>query len=191
MNSIKPKMIIDSAQLLGLSYVGVKEDPAGSNSGKEIDKIQNYFGFNKVQYCALFTQYIYAKILYSFNIENPFPKTASSQTLYGWAKNNELTSTNFSELSVGDIVIWRKRKLWQGHVGFVVSVDQKNLMFETIEGNTANSDFGDQRDGDGIYRRIRYMKKSDFVVDAFWLRGFIKIDKLLSAVLEGVELKPL
>lgn len=167
--------LIQSAIQIALSYVGEKEDPAGSNSSQKIDLVQSSFNYNKVQYCALFSQYIYKVSCKLFGIEFPFPGTASSQTLYEWAKKNNCASNNFSELQVGDIIIWRKRKLWQGHVGVVVDVDFMNEVFYTVEGNTSNSDFGSQRDGDGIYKRKRFMKKSDFVVDAFWLRGFIKI----------------
>lgn len=170
--------IIQEAVNLAQSYIGTKEDPKGSNRGVGIDAIQKTFGFKGVQYCALFAQYVYKAITLIYHIPFLMPGTASSQTLYGWAKNNGYACNDFSQIAVGDIVIWRKFKLWQGHVGIVVSVNHEQNYFETVEGNTANSDFGDQRDGDGIYRRKRYMRKQDFVVDAFYLRGFIQMRKV-------------
>ena len=174
------KYIIGTAITLANDYIGVKEEPAGSNRGTAIDAIQKTFGFHAVQYCALFAQYVYKSACLMYKERFPFPGTASSQTLYEWAKKNGYACNDFKQMQAGDIVIWRKRKLWQGHVGIVVSVDQANQCFETVEGNTSNSDFGNQRDGDGIYRRKRYMRQADFVVDAFWLRGFIQVRKVFA-----------
>lgn len=161
-------------------FKGTLEEPKNSNRGKIIDEIQGVFGYKGVQYCGLFAQYCYKLACVGLNIPFPFSGTASSQTLYGEALNKKWAETDFSKLRSGDIVIWRKLKLWQGHVGIVKSVDFAKQQFITIEGNTANSDFGDQRDGGGIYERVRYMKKQDFVVDAFYLRGFISVRKVFN-----------
>lgn len=175
---IKMENIIKIALEYANNFVGTLEEPPNSNRGDTIDKIQKTFGFQGVQYCALFAQYIY-KLAFVFS---PFPGTASSQTLFEWAKKRNYVSTDFSELQAGDIVIWRRRKLWQGHVGVVMQVNPATQSFITVEGNTSNNDYGNQTDGCGIFQRVRYMKKSDFVVDAFWLRGFIQIRKVLADV---------
>ena len=178
MEKIKMEKIIELALTYAHNLVGVVEDPPNSNRGDVIDQIQKMFGLQGVQYCALFAQYVY-KLAFVFS---PFPGTPSSQTLYEWAEKRKYTSTDFSKLQAGDIIIWRRRKLWQGHVGLVTGVDHANEKFMTIEGNTSNTDFGSQTDGGGIYARVRNMKKADFVVDAFWLRGFIQIRKVLADV---------
>jgi len=170
------EQIIKTALQYAKNFVGTLEEPPNSNHGDTIDKLQKAMGYNGVQYCALFAQYIY-KLAYNLI---PFPNTASSQTLYQWAEKKKYVSTDFNEMQVGDIVIWRKLKLWQGHVGVVTDIDFAHQMFTTIEGNTSNSDFGDQRDGGGIFQRIRYMRKQDFTVDTFYLRGFIQIRKVLA-----------
>lgn len=167
------------------TYVGVKE--TGSNRGDKIDEIEKMFGLLGQPYCAMFVLYCIAKAYPRADII----KTASSQTLYAWADKKKFTYSDPKLLSPGDIVIWRKFKLWQGHVGLVTSalktvnlsvsgqVEVVSPQFTTIEGNTANSDFGNQREGDGIYKRIRYAKKLDFAVDNFYLRGFISLTSLL------------
>lgn len=165
-----------------IKYCGETENPKNSNRGEIIDKIQNEFGYFGVAYCVLFVLYVYKKTLQEFGIKNPLLNTASSQTLYEWAKNKGLIETDFSKLGVGDIVIWRKFKLWQGHAGIVISVNQTNKTFLTVEGNTSNNDFGEQREGGGIYQRIRYMRKADFVVDAFYLRGFIPAERIIPKI---------
>lgn len=171
-------MIIVKALEWANHFVGTKEDPPDSNRGKIIDEIQSSLGYKGVQYCAIFAQYCYKRACSALNIPYPFPNTASSQTLFEWAKKAGFAETDFANLRSGDIVIWRKLKLWQGHVGIVTGVDFAKQQFLTVEGNTSNNDFGDQRDGGGIYSRVRYMKKQDFVVDAFYLRGFINVRKV-------------
>jgi hypothetical protein len=162
--------------------VNTLEVPKDSNRGLVIDDIQKTFGYKGVQYCGLFAQYCYKRACVALNIPFPFSGTASSQTLFGEALNKKWVETDFSKLQSGDIVIWRKFKLWQGHVGLVKSVDHAKGLFITIEGNTSNSDKGSQRDGGGIFQRVRYMKKQDFVVDAFYLRGFISVRKVFGKV---------
>jgi hypothetical protein len=168
-----------------IKYCGVLENPKNSNRGEVIDVIQKEFGFKGIPYCVLFVLYIYKKTLEEFGVELPLLITPSSQTLFNWAKNKGLLETDFSKLGAGDIVIWRKFKLWQGHAGIVISVNHSEKSFLTVEGNTSaeniskNSDFVDQREGGGIFRRKRYMRKADFAVDAFYLRGFIPADRII------------
>ncbi len=159
---------------------GTLEVPKDSNRGLVIDDIQKTFGYKGVQYCALFAQYCYKRACTALNIPFPFSGTASSQTLYQEALKKNWIETDFSKLQSGDIVIWRKFTTWSGHVGIVVEVDSPNKCFYSIEGNTQNSDLGDQRDGGGIFKRKRYMRKLDFSVDNFYLRGFISVRKVFT-----------
>lgn len=175
-----------------IKYCGILENPKNSNRGEVIDIIQKEFGFEGIPYCVLFVLYIYKKTLEEFGIKLPLLVTPSSQTLFNWAQNKGLIETDFSKLGAGDIVIWRKFKLWQGHAGIVISVNNSEKSFLTVEGNTSaehllsivpgseNSDFGDQREGGGIFKRKRYMRKADFAMDAFYLRGFIPADRIIT-----------
>ena len=175
-------IIADKALEWAIKLVGTLEVPKDSNRGLVIDDIQKTFGYKGVQYCGLFAQYCYKRACTALNIPFPFSGTASSQTLFGEALNKKWIETDFSKLQSGDIVIWRKMKLWAGHVGIVKSVDHANQLFVTIEGNTSSSNKGSQRDGGGIFERVRYMKKQDFVVDAFYLRGFISVRKVFGEI---------
>jgi len=172
--------IIDKAIEIAQWLVGAKEEPKDSNRGRDIDVIQGAFGFSGVQYCVLFCLYCYKIALGHFNIEYTLPNTASSQTLFEEAKKLGCVSTDFTNIQPGDIVIWRKFKLWQGHAGLCVSyLNTTDNSFVTIEGNTQPDNKGDQREGGGIYKKVRYAKKVDFLVDNFYLRGYIQMDKLL------------
>ena len=173
-------MIINKAIEIAKAFVGVVEDPKDSNRGKEIDTIQALFGFKGVQYCVLFCLYCYRRACMDLGLMYNLPITASSQTLFEEAKKLGCVSTDFTNIQPGDIVIWRKFKLWQGHAGLCVSyLNPTDNSFVTIEGNTQPDNKGDQREGGGIYKKVRYAKKVDFLVDNFYLRGYIQMDKLL------------
>lgn len=179
---IDSSIIIYEALRLAKSLIGIRE--LKPNRGHVIDEIQRQLGFNGVAYCVLFCLYCYKEACEKNNLDFPFLITASSQSLFEWANKKELIYTDPSLLKPGDIAIWRKFKLWQGHAGLIESHLIRNTnggySFHTIEGNTSNSNYGNQRDGDGIYRRIRYVNKIDFSVDGFYLRGFIDVKKLLT-----------
>lgn len=166
-----------------LLYTGNKERPPKSNRGIMIDRMQKVFGLIGQQYCVMFCIFCYweaAKRLASREPQVPkfpLPMTASSQTLYEDALKKGFTYTDPKLIKPGDIVIWRKFKLWQGHAGLIFSELKPDNTFLTIEGNTSNSDFGDQRDGDGIYKRVRKANKINFTISSFYIRGFIDVEK--------------
>ena len=168
-------IVSDRALEWATELVGTVEVPKNSNRGVLIDDIQKVFGYKGVSYCALFAQWCYRRACAGLNIPFPFSGTASSQTLYQQALKKNWIKTDFAELKRGDIVIWRKQKLWLGHVGIVERTFPDLQSFHTIEGNTSSGDSGSQSNGGGIYRKVRYMKKTDFTVDGFYLRGFISI----------------
>lgn len=159
-------------------YLGEKE--ITPNRSLRIDEIQKLFKLLGQQYCVMFVLYCYHKVASPFYKRLPFPLTASSQTLFEWALKNGFTYTDPKRVKPGDIAIWRKFKLWQGHAGLVVSYyDEKNEGIFTIEGNTSNGMKGSQRDGDGIWKRLRLTRKLEFQYDNFYLRGFIDMKKVL------------
>jgi len=183
--------VVEKALQWAETFVGTVEVPPNSNRGFTIDDIQKVFGYKGVAYCALFAQYVYKRACVSLNIPFPFSGTASSQTLFKWAKEHKCAETDFKNLRYGDIIIWQKYKIWQGHVGVVKSVDFENQCFKTIEGNTSPDTKGSQSNGGGIYERTRYMKQVDFTVDSFWLRGFINVRKLFNLEQIDIEAKPM
>jgi hypothetical protein len=155
------------------SLIGTKE--IGVNRGAIIDAIEKEFGLQGEPYCAMFAIHCITKTNSSCKII----KTASSQTLWEWAAKKGITYTDPKLLTPGDLVVWRKLKLWKGHVGIVAGpYDEESHSFRTIEGNTSSGKKGSQDNGNGIYKRARFAGASDWTVDAFYLRGFINIDKI-------------
>lgn len=176
--------VIQDAILIANTLVGTKEET--QNRGKVIDEIQRELGFISLPYCVIFVLSCYKRACKALSVPFPMIVTASSQTLFEWAKKQEFTYTDPMLIKPGDIAIWRKWNLWSGHAGLITSFLEYNhngqKLFSTIEGNTSNNNYGSQSDGDGIYRRIRYANKIDFDVDGFYLRGFLNLRKILESV---------
>lgn len=167
------------------TLIGTKETPPGSNRGFIIDKIESLFNQRGVQYCVIFVLYCYLEACNSIKVNFPFPFTASSQTLFENAYKLDCIYYDPAKIKEGDIVIWRKFNLWKGHAGLIISPLNKDNTFVTIEGNTSNTDYGSQRDGDGIYKRIRKANKINFTVSAFYIRGFIDVQKYFN--IKGIK----
>lgn len=172
--------------------VGVYEVPKDSNRGPLIDVIQKEFGLKGQQYCVMYTLWAYIVALMEMGYKMPAAmKLASSQSLYEYAKARDCVYTDASLMRTGDIVIWRKMMLWQGHAGLVCRVlDSRYKSFITYEGNTSPDSVVDsgtgesQRNGGGIFKRTRFAGRAEFVKDAFYIRGFINMRKLLNEVAE-------
>ena len=169
--------VIKDVILYASSAIGEREEPPKSNRSKLIDKIQRVFGLQGQQYCIMFVLYCYIETLKRLSIPFPFIKTASSQTLYEYCEEKGWTTTDLSEVLPGDIMIFRKYHKWAGHGALVVGKGINSV--ETIEGNTSNSNYGSQSDGDGIWKRIRKVTEAEFKVDDWYIRGFIQVRKAI------------
>ena len=102
----------------------------------------------------------------------PFAGTASTQDFYERALEHKCASL---EPHVGDIVIFRQGNTWRGHAGIVVGCSPDSV--STIEFNTSDTIAKSQRNGDGVYmklRRFRDFPKSD---TRLWIRGFVTLSK--------------
>lgn len=55
----------------------------------------------------------------------------------------------------GAIAIWRNVNNTSGHTGIVTKLGAKEGEFHTIEGNTSDSSLADQREGDGVFMKLR------------------------------------
>ena len=168
--------IISDTLAVAATLIGTKEE--GQNHGKMIDKIESLFGLTGQQYCVMFVLYCYMQACSQNNAKFSLPETASSQTLFESAKKIGINYTDPRKIKPGDICIFRKYKLWEGHAALINSYLKDDMTFETIEGNTYDNDFGSQREGDGIYKRIRKAQSQNFVESSFYIRGFIDMGQL-------------
>jgi uncharacterized protein (TIGR02594 family) len=150
-------------------WVGVKE--TGPNTGPEIKKFQEVIGgAEPVAWCASFVQYCIAQIEKSEKIKSQIMKSEHVMTI--WDKTPKMQRLDKPE--PGCLVIWQKFKdgkptLW-GHIGIVLEVPKPNVLV-TIEGNTSSDD-GVNRDGDGVYRKIRSYPS---LTKSMQIRGFLRV----------------
>jgi hypothetical protein len=146
-------------------YLQVREVPLGSNRGTQIDYWIAEAGLDPkgaFPWCAAFVGQVGRQAL---GAAWPCPRTASVQTLYGWADRGRYVE---SSPAVGDLfVVWHAELKRFAHVGLVIG----NLpagRISTIEGNTSG---GGSREGWGVFARERALAADDRCIR--WTRALV------------------
>ena len=141
--------VIDVAR----AYLGVTEDPPGSNKtifGEE-------YGLNGQPWCVMFLWYCFTHAGERMAFFGG-GKTASCSTLLRWYREQGLT-VPVSEVQVGDIVILNfSGTIEPQHCGLVTHVERSGgsiLYIKTIEGNTTSGDTS-QDNGGMVCEKVRY-----------------------------------
>jgi hypothetical protein len=137
------------AVAIARKYIGVTEQPAGSNWGPEVGKFIEYTGYGStpVYWCGCFVAWCVgnagAKIptLIRLGFDQYITADANAGT-------NGLTAVSFDNARPGDIVVYAFP-----HIGLVERVEGDTL--HSIEGNTSPGESGSQDNGGGVYRRTR------------------------------------
>lgn len=151
-----------------LSYEGFVE---GKNNNNLFGK---YYGRNFESYCAFFVSYNAEAVGINFfkNIktkDNKFFLTGCTNkyagycpSLYTYTKSRGLLKTNPTTQppKAGDVILFNMNGVYPDgikyadHVGVVVSYNPKTKVFDTIEGNTSNTNKL-TNDGGGVFRKQR------------------------------------
>lgn len=134
--------------------VGTKEIPANTNKSK----YGKWFGFDGVAWCGMFVSWVY------FTAGFPLPKIgftkgfAGCQTAVAYFVKNKKITLDPKE---GDIVFfdWNGDKRYD-HTGLFVRWTLNKETFESIEGNTSNTN---QSNGGQVMIRQRINKNVLFV----------------------------
>lgn len=107
-------------------YIGIREDPMGTNSGYWVRRFQSATGAFRAPWCVSFLQYVSKQVL-GYTIADD---TAGVFYLVNWARKHGFLR---AVPSPGDYIAF----LWgAGHIGIVSKVTSEYI--ETIEGNAAN-----------------------------------------------------
>lgn len=150
------------------SYLFVREK-TGKNDGYYVEKFLKYVGRKKGDsWCAAYVSYCLGVSKVSY----PTVKSglARSFKLKSSIKANDVLLGRIT-IPPGSIVIWEKGSTIFGHVGFVIKWLTKSGT--TIEGNTGSGNTGSQSDGDGVYKRTRYITPGNyFRITSFTLVGY-------------------
>ncbi len=140
------KEALEKSRAVLYDCVGIRE-VGGNNRGKDIDRILSPLGLRGVAWCQALQYYCF----YVTGEAIPIKKTAGSQDCFNDAKKRGKPLPY--RIRIDALLFWRVVNGWQGHSARVVKV-MKMGWVETIEGNTGN---GNQRDGDGVYRKKRHL----------------------------------
>lgn len=137
-----------AAQVLDVarSQIGVAESPANSNR----QPYGKAYGWDGVAWCAQWAWWV----LTQAGGASLVPKTASTVVMRDWFMKRGQWHT--SGPRPGDLVFFRfpGNSNPVNHVGIVEGVETGGTLI-TIEGNTAGTAAGDQRNGGGVYRKRR------------------------------------
>ncbi len=137
---------------IAMSQVGVKETPAGSNSGPQVSGYQRVTRAYNAPWCASFCQWAYVKA--------GAPQPCNSgyvPTLKTWYETRHRGLTRV-EVRPGDFVMydWAKKDGVADHIGiFREWLDEKKQTFAAVEGNTSVSN---QSNGGQVMVRFRDVK---------------------------------
>jgi len=147
-------------------YVGTQET-GGANAGPEVERFLAAVGLNRGNpYCAAFVSFTLDQVA-TPPVTYPTVRTAlATKFITRRSMDAREVLRGQKQPQPGDIVIWRKGNTVFGHAGLVTSWD--GACGTTIEANTGNSTYGDQRDGDGVWRRERCVQPgNNFRIVAF------------------------
>jgi hypothetical protein len=126
-------------------YVGTIEIP--NNRGAKIDSMNRIAGVSVGSpWCASFVVFTSDK---SGQIIST--KSALAQNHFHYAKKHGRSSSK-DRIQAGSLIIWRLGNTSSGHIETILSVVGNNVI--TIGGNTS-AGVGDQRNGDGVFIRMR------------------------------------
>ncbi len=150
--------IATAALAIARTQVGVREEPAGSNRGPEVDQYLRAAGLSpgagSFAWCAAFVYWCFNEAAQSAGRPNPVPRTAG--VLAHWNKAGERGIRRISPgraaaqpdlVQPGQVFIMDYGG-GVGHTGFVAEVVAGKLV--TIEGNTND---GGSREGIGVFAR--------------------------------------
>lgn len=131
-----------------------------------------------VMFCALEVDSIYEKCLAEPLMDSSIPMMLfkAEHCLTVW--NRSPPEAKIFNPAPGDIIIWQFYKNGlasaSGHVGIVKKIIDADKLI-TIEGNTSSLVPGIDRDGNGIYEKIRRYKTNS--KDTMQVKGFLRLWK--------------
>lgn len=144
------------------SQVGVKE-ATGHNDGAQVEMYLHSVGLGRgYAWCAAFQYWTFEQT----GGAAPFVRTPLANGIFADAVRR---GTRQGTYRAGDLLVWRHGGAGSsGHVGRIVAVLHDGYV-RTVEGNTS-SGTGNQRDGDGVYERVRNVR---LPLGQLYLRGFV------------------
>lgn len=126
-------------------------------------------------YCIAAALACYQIAAKELGVELPLDGSKSTQEFYNEARLMEMVSKSPER---GDIIIFQVGNSWQGHAGIVVGSTPDSV--STIEFNTGGTMNGSQRNGEGVYMKLRKYKDFPRSDSKLWIKGFVKMSQINS-----------
>jgi hypothetical protein len=151
------------------NHKDAKEEPKGSNKGPEVTKYLQSVGLSGgLPWCMAFVYYIFDEVCKRLGKTNSTVKTGGCLNHWNQAPSDakipvDMVKSNISLIRPGQIFIMTRPGKGLGHTGIVVSVNESDRSFTSMEGNT-----NDQLSGEGD--RVGINKRK---IDGTNLVGFI------------------
>ena len=155
---ILPERIASIAE----SKIGLKESPAGSNRGPEIQEFFDADDFDPnagkpgdsgYAWCAAFVCRVVQLAMAGGKWTFKRPTTAGAWAFETWSRNQDSSTSTLkpagNDMQRGDIVVFRA-----SHIGIAISPPDKNGMIQTIEGNT---NAAGEREGIAVMKKSRHV----------------------------------
>lgn len=146
-------------------WVGTHEK-GGNNQGPDVARFQKAVD-GKAQgepWCACFVQFCVKEV--QMRLGATVVMASSEHCMTIWTRTSGVH--RYRSPKAGFVVIWNYEGTANGHIGIVTRVIDE-FTIETIEGNTSPDDNTIEREGDGVYRKIRTTK----TIGKMKLVGFI------------------
>lgn len=147
--------LICKPYLIELSYdsliaqIGIRE-ATGNNDGA-VEKYQKIFSMKNQPYCQML-QYWCFYVNANKKSDIPIPKSALAISSYNYAKKYGVKVPYMP--AKHDFLVYQNSGDVTGHVERIVSVGELGWVI-VVAGNTTNGKTGNQREGNGVYKRER------------------------------------
>lgn len=169
-----PRLVARAVEL-AKAQVGVVETPKDSNDGPMIREYQKIGGAAKgAPYCTSGIQWCFATAQLQLRLEGI---ECAMPILLG--KPAVISQLNFAKKygkqaegmpALGSLIIWKSPISFNGHIGIVIGILDE-FHYKTVEFNTSADEKGDQRNGGGVYVKVRDIRKK---LGTLTFRGFIE-----------------
>lgn len=148
-------------------FLGVHEE-GGDNRGPMVERFQAAVNGkpNGEPWCMAFVQFCVQEVERSMGLRSNIFRSESCWEV--WQKSPKLMRR--TKPSPGYIIIWNRLGTLLGHTGIISGMRSPEVMM-TIEGNTSPG-FGIEREGDGVYEKLRGLRGTMLFVPLGYLQVF-------------------
>jgi hypothetical protein len=152
--------VLEASLDIALKQKGIKEK-TGHNDGIEVEGYLASVGLPKGnQYCVAGQYWCFNEAIKTLGLEktdNPLPKTALAKGLLNYAKQHGEAID--APPQIHDLIIWLQPDGVHGHCERIVR-KLSAYAWQTIAFNTSNGQTGNQREGDGVFLRVRNLEQN-------------------------------